>query len=323
MRMTRRAAVDVSLLILVNTMWAGQYAAYRIATEKMGPVTVSAWAFLLASLVLLPFLGWERRAARRMGFEPAVSRRHPEETSGPRWKARNVFGFLMISILGLIPGSMLLAWGVARSTASNAAIIYLTMPVMTALLASVILGEKMNYLRWGSLGISLVGVLILSAADLRQLQLLKGGFLLGNSLVILACLGSSFYNVYCKELLKRFTPLEVLIYGYTLAFLASMLLLPWVEPLSLSSLHAYSVATWVALVALSVFSWGLAMVLWMFLLKRLDVSQASVSIYLLPFLGVLISTVTLKEKITPVMIVGGLVTLAGTVLITSLEPTPA
>jgi drug/metabolite transporter (DMT)-like permease len=63
------------------------------------------------------------------------------------------------------------------------------------------------------------------------------------------------------------------------------------------------------------------MVLWMFLLKRLDVSQASVSIYLLPFLGVLISAITLKERITPAMIVGGFITLAGTILITSFEPT--
>ncbi|PYU93248.1 MAG: EamA family transporter, partial [Acidobacteria bacterium] len=51
------------------------------------------------------------------------------------------------------------------------------------------------------------------------------------------------------------------------------------------------------------------MVLWMFLLKRLDVSQASISIYLLPFLGVLISAVTLKEKVTTTMAVGGLVTM--------------
>jgi len=321
MKITRRAAVDISLLILVNTMWAAQYAAYRVATEKMGPVTVSAWNFLLASLVLLPFLGWERRAARRLSSEPSLAVQHPGATSGPRWNSRMILEFLMISILGLIPGSALLAWGVARSTASNAAIIYLTMPVMTALLASVILGEKMSRLRWGSLGISLAGVMILSATDLRQLQLLRGQFLLGNVLVLLACLGSSFYNVYCKGLLKRFTLLEVLIYGYTLAFLASALLMPWTEPLSIASLHAYTTATWLALLALSVFSWGLAMVLWMFLLKRLDVSQASVSIYLLPFLGVLISAVTLKERITPVMIVGGLVTLAGTVLITSLEPT--
>ncbi len=320
MRISRRAAVDISLLVLVNTMWAGQYAAYRVATEKMGPVTVSAWAFLLASLVLLPFLGWERLAARRLGLAPAF---HDQQRSASRWSARSAFEFLMISVLGLIPGSMLLAWGVARSTASNAAIIYLTVPVMTALLASLILGEKMSALRWASLGVSLAGVLILSATDLRQLQLLRGRFLLGNALVLLACLGSSFYNVYCKELLKRFTLLEVLIYGYTLAFLASLLLMPWAEPLSWSSLRSYSAATWVALAILSVFSWGLAMVLWMFLLKRLDVSQASVSIYLLPFLGVLISAATLKERITPVMVIGGLVTLAGTVLITTLAPTSA
>ncbi len=321
MKITRRAALDISLLIAVNMMWAAQYAAYRVATEKMGPVTVSAWAFLLASLVLLPFLGWERHAAHRSGFQPDASTQHPEDKPGSRWSARNAFGFLMISMLGLIPGSMLLAWGVERSTASNAAIIYLTVPVMTALLASLILGEKMSALRWGSLVISLAGVLVLSASDLRQLQLLRGRFLLGNVLVLLACLGSSFYNVYCKELLKRFTLLEVLIYGYMLAFLASLVLMPWAEPFSWSSLRTYSTATWVALIALSVFSWGLAMVLWMFLLKRLDVSQASVSIYLLPFLGVLISAVTLKERITLVMVIGGLVTLVGTVLITSLDPT--
>jgi NAD(P)-dependent dehydrogenase (short-subunit alcohol dehydrogenase family) len=58
------------------------------------------------------------------------------------------------------------------------------------------------------------------------------------------------------------------------------------------------------------------MVLWGFLLKRLDVSQASVSIYLLPFFGVIISAVALHERITPTMIVGGIVTLAGTILIT-------
>jgi drug/metabolite transporter (DMT)-like permease len=61
--------------------------------------------------------------------------------------------------------------------------------------------------------------------------------------------------------------------------------------------------------------------LWMFLLKRLDVSQASVWIYLLLFLGVLISALTREERITPAMIVGGLITLAGTILITSFEPT--
>lgn len=61
------------------------------------------------------------------------------------------------------------------------------------------------------------------------------------------------------------------------------------------------------------------MVLWMYLLMRLDVSQASVSVYLLPFLGVLISSVTLRERFTSTMTLGGAVTLVGTILVTSTE----
>jgi drug/metabolite transporter (DMT)-like permease len=52
--------------------------------------------------------------------------------------------------------------------------------------------------------------------------------------------------------------------------------------------------------------------------SRLDVSQACM-IYLLPLLGVLFSAVLLKEKITPAMLVGGLLTLTGTILITSAD----
>ena len=48
--------------------------------------------------------------------------------------------------------------------------------------------------------------------------------------------------------------------------------------------------------------------------------KAPVSIYLLPFFGVIISALTLKERITRTMMLGGLVTLAGAILITSLDP---
>jgi len=55
-------------------------------------------------------------------------------------------------------------------------------------------------------------------------------------------------------------------------------------------------------------------------LNRFDASRASVSIYLLPFLGVLISTLTLHETLTWTTLLGGLLTLTGTVLITTFEP---
>lgn len=304
-------------------MWAAQYPAYKIASRNIGPVTLSAWTFLLAGVILLPFLIWERR---RIRYQKALSG-PAGGTLAPGARSllnkRNITGFLMIGIVGLIPASVFLAWGISRSSASGAAIIYLTVPVITALIASPILNEKMTLVRWGSVFLALIGVLIMSNIDWHHVGLTNSKFLLGNILVLAACASSSFYNVYCKELLSRFTPLEVLVGGYFLAVILSIPLIAALESFSWQAIRGYQAATWLAVIVLSVLSWGLAMVLWMFLLTRLDVSQASVSIYLLPFLGVLISAATLHEKITTAMVVGGLITLAGTILITTLEPSPA
>ncbi len=315
----KRKIVDVGLLILVNTMWAAQYAAYKTATEAMGPITVSAWTFLLAAIVLIPFLLREKKCSSPQGSPASQFRALLSSPQRGAWSKRDVAGFGVVGVFGLIPASAFLAWGTMRSTASNAAIIYLTIPIITALLATAILGEKMTRTRWLSLFVSLCGVLILSDIDWRHLDLVSGKYLVANMLVLLACMSSSFYNVCSKGLLRRFSPLEVLVFGYVIAVLVSLPLLIWVEPLTLAQIRGYSAATWFSLAILSVFSWGIAMVLWMFVLTRLDVSQASVSVYLLPFLGVLISTLTLGEKITSAMILGGLLTLAGTILITTRE----
>jgi len=268
----------------------------------------------------LPFLVIERCHRSSPGDSTARTTCTAPPSERSLLNKRNIIGFLVLGVLALIPASAFLAWGIDRSTASNASLIYLTVPIITAILASLILKEKMTLVRWASLFVALAGVLILSDIDWRHLQLTSGKFLFGNMLVLVACTSSSFYNVFCKELLRRFTVLEVLIYGYLLAVLVSLPFLVWVEPLTLAAVRSYGLSTWLSVLVLSVFSWGLAMVVWAILLKRLDVSQASVSIYLLPFFGVIISALTLNEKITPTMIVGGLVTLAGTILITSLDP---
>src|SRR5580765_931053 len=301
-----KGLTNFALLVIVNAMWAAQYAAYKTASAQMGPVTVSAWTFLLASLILLPFLLKER-------FALAAGKRRR------RWSKRDGIGFVVIGVFGLVPSSAFLAWGTERSTASNAALIYLTVPILTAVLASLILGERMTGIRWLSLAISLAGVLLLSRSDLHQQALARGEFLAGNVLVLLACASSAFYNVYSKDLLRRFTGLEILVYGYAMALVLCIPILIWTEPLSSPAIRAYTAATWLSVLVLSAFSWGLAMVLWMFVLRRIDVTQASVSIYLLPFLGVLISALTLHEPITASMLIGGAITLAGAVMITVAE----
>ena len=56
------------------------------------------------------------------------------------------------------------------------------------------------------------------------------------------------------------------------------------------------------------------MVMWMWVLGRLEVGQISVSIYLLPLFGLLLSVISLHEKIGLAQVVGGGIVLMGTVL---------
>ena len=48
----------------------------------------------------------------------------------------------------------------------------------------------------------------MSVTDLEESSFLGQSFLTGNLLILVGCFGSSFYNVYCKGLLARFSEVE-------------------------------------------------------------------------------------------------------------------
>ncbi len=90
------------------------------------------------------------------------------------------------------------------------------------MLASALLGERLTRLRVLCLLIGLAGVALMSVKDLEESSLFARSFLLGNALILVGCFGSSFYNVYCKGLMSRFHEVEILIYSYITASLASL-----------------------------------------------------------------------------------------------------
>lgn len=270
----------------------------------MDEIQLNMWTFAVASLMLAPCLFWERRTRTRLAL-------------GER-RGTFVGRFIVLSTVGIIPPSIFLAWGIAHSSASDAAIISLVIPVLMAIMAVVMLGERMTVVRWLSFGVAIFGTLLISKIDLSRGSM-KDGDLAGDAVILVAWLGSAFYNTYSKKLLGRFTELEVLTYGYLVA-LSECLFMHLIEshgtPINYGQ---YSFRVWGSILVLGGMSWGIAMVIWMWLLKRLDVSQVSISIYLLPLLGVLISSVTLHEKVSVHQIGGGVLVLVATTLTVASE----
>jgi drug/metabolite transporter (DMT)-like permease len=295
------------LLILTNLMWAFQYTGARIATRKLGPITVAllpmAAATILLGLVLLSRRGKTnaKAALERGNF------------------AHQLLSFLTLGIIGCVVSQFCVIAGIKRSLASNASVISLTIPVLTAFLATLLVGEKMSRLLWVSFALAIIGVLLVSDVDWHSVQIFHGKYLIGNALILAGCCGSAFYNAFSKRLLRLFTPLEVVVYSFAVADVVLFIAMMWREPLSWNQLASLGPAIWLSLAIVAIFSLTTAMMLFFWIIDRINLTQAALSIYLLPVFGVLISTVTLKERIRWQLVAGGMLVFVGTLLATRFE----
>ena len=138
-------------------------------------------------------------------------------------------------------------------------------------------------------------------------------------MIFLSVNGSAFYNAYSKKLLGRYSPLQVLLYSYyaVFAFLCPITL--YAEPRGFTNLLHYNATVWTGLVLLALFQYFLSMVIFLNVLTRLDATQAAVSNYLIPFFGTVIAAIVLHERLTKFMVVGGILVLASTLLVTVYE----
>jgi drug/metabolite transporter (DMT)-like permease len=229
--------------------------------------------------------------------------------------------FFLLALLGVFPGQVLITYGTRISLASNAALLMLTLPVSTAIMAVIFLGEKMTAVRWVSFSLAIAGVLFCSGRDLHGLNF---GFtyLLGNGLILAGTLGSALYNSYGKKVLERYSPMEMLFLTYLAMFFIMTPLVLVKEGDVFHAFTGFTARTWIGLTLLTFFHNYLAMVLFLKALKVLDAIQAALSNYLITFFGVPIAAIWLGEKLAPLAIVGGLLVLGSTLLIT-LKDKPA
>jgi len=300
--MNSAAWLNLASLVLVNLLWAAQYPAYKIAGDRMEAAALNFWTLLFASILLLPL--WIRQRLRRPWLAES--------------RLKSIGEYLLLGILGIVPPSVMLSWGIAHSSASNAAILSLTIPALMTMLGVLMLGEKFTLIRVLSLMLGLGGTLLISTHDLSQVSFDRT-LLLGNSVILVAGLGSAFYNTYSKDLLSRYSEVDVLLYSYGIGAVACAIISASAEARPFYYVTGYSGRVWLAIGVLGVLSWGVAMILWMWVLKRLEVGQISVSIYLLPFFGLLLSILSVHDRITLPQIVGGLLTVASTASLTLFE----
>ncbi len=288
-----------ALLAIASLIWSAQGIAVKFLDRHMGPIAITFVPFYITTVLFVPLLIRKRRA------NPGAVR--------PTWADWGKF--VLAGVGGQVLAQLGMTWGISKSLASNGAVLNLMIPVITAVLASFMLHEKLSVLRLASLAIGLVGVLLMSAEDLRQASFAEMKYIVGNGLILVGTFGSAFYNTYCKGLLRRFQEIEILIFSYITASIASLPLLVWAEPFKMSVFSAFDWKSWAAFAFLAILMYGASMLCFFAALEHLDVTVASVSLYLVPIFGVLLAAILLGERLSALAMFGSGIVLLATILI--------
>ena len=289
------------LLFSCNFMWALQFTCVKLVQDQVGSLFTVWGPMTLATVMVYPLVRWEAKSTEKRD-----------------WRPGDILVYLVLAVVGVFPGQVLITWGTRMSLASNAALLMLTLPVTTAFLAFIFLHERMTTIRWVSFGLEIIGVLMCSGIDVRTLNFGKS-YLYGNILIFAGTLGSAFYNSYGKKVLERYSPTEMLFFTYLAMFLIMTPLTLAKESGVFAAIPHFTLQTWIGLALLTFFHNYLSMVLFLKALKQLDAIQAALSNYLVTFFGIPIAAIWLEEKLTPLAIIGGILILGGTLLITVWE----
>ena len=283
------------MLFACNLMWSLQFTCIKLTQDQVGPY-FTVWAPMLFSVFLLaPFVV---RDFRRGGK-----------------KFKDILIFVQLAILGAFPAQVLMTWGTQYSLASNSAILTLTLPVITAIFAFLLLKEKMNRIRWLSFVVAITGVILISTGDIKQLNF-GSKYAIGNLLIFLAIIGNSYYNVGCKKVSSRYSEIEMVFYTYTVIVILLTPLVIHFEKDVFARIPEFTMQTWTGMALLTIFHNFLSMVLFFKALKTLDAMQVALSNYLIAFFGLPIAAIWLGERLSAQSITGGILVLLSTLLIT-------
>lgn len=295
----KKSYVSWIALFACNLMWSLQFTCIKLIQAQVGPFTTVFIPMLLATVFMVPFVYKDVRANKKR-------------------KLGDLLIFALLALLGQFPAQVLTTFGTQQSTASNGAIISLSLPVVSALLAVILLKEKMNSLRWISFMVAIIGVVFCSLKDFTLIDFSKQ-YMIGNALIFSGILGSGFYNTMCKKISGNYTAIEMLFYTYIFMLL---LLAPFVwiyERNILQVVPQFTANTWIGLTLLTVFHNFLSMILFFGALKNLEAIQVALSNFLISFFALPIAVIWLHERLSLITVVGGLMVLASTVIITLWE----
>jgi len=249
------------------------YSAFRLAHEKIRKQDASAWFYL-------PRLNSHRLLLLSLGFAT----------------------FFL--------GPILQNTGLASSQAIDNALIIAMEPLLTAILAWMILGDRLNQKQLLGFGLALLGFSLLSGLTPARLSQGWDSHLIGNLLILVSLLGESLYSPLSSKLLKGSSPRPA--FG-SMLFVGVILLtiLMFFSPSGRVHWGNLSGVQLLALIWLGPLGTTVSYLFWLWALTQVPIASLVLTLFIQPLSGSIWGYLALGETLSGLQVFGGTLIVMG------------
>lgn len=279
-------------LMLMALCWGGTFIAVRMLVPVVDPVTGSFLRFLVASAILATVVYWQ-------------------EKHFPKVQLKHLPRIILLGSLGVFGYNLLFFGGLALVEAGRGSIIIALNPVVTFLLASLVVRRLPHRL-------AVVGVLTSMSGAITVITEGQWGALFAGAvgrgeLMLVGCvLCWASYAVLGKAIMKFYSPLVLTAYavfaGTLLLFIAVLFQGTLIQGLTIPLIY------WAPTFYLAFFGTVLGFIWFYQGVNQLGPAKASAFVNFVPMWAVILGTLLLDEPVTSALLIGGPLVILGVIL---------
>lgn len=282
------STVAYASVVLAAVLWGGSIVAQKMALGSFSAVEASVLRDV-GGLAILLVTWWAKEGGRI-----TISRAD-----------MGLLGFLGLGVLG---NHLLILMGLNYVSGAVGGVIIGSSPVVTTFLSALLIRDvPIRAVLAGAL-LSFAGVGLVSVAGF---QAAGEQPLLGGTLVFLGVVSWALYSIGSRSVMERISALTV---NWTTLAVATVLQIPllWTDQKMMDAgLSSVTTSDWLALGYLVVFATAVAQQAWLFGVKGIGPSRASVLGNLTPVAAIGLSALLLSESVGPIEIIGICLILTG------------
>jgi len=287
----RDSPVAFAALAGAGTIWGASFVLGKVALLELSVPHLMLYRFVFASMAFVPLLVHAR----------------------PRLERRDWSAVAIAAIVG-VPVQFLLQFeGLARTTASHAALMIGTAPVLVAIAAFIVLRERLKPVAWFALIASTAGVaLIVMQTGAHAPGRAAPPTLAGDALVLTSMFAAVVWILVSKQLMVRHSAVVV---SGVITITGTVALAAWVIARDGLPPTALATETWLAVASLGLIATTLSTVLWNWGLAHTDAGKAGAFINLEPVVGAALGVWLLHESLGTTAVLGGVLIVAGALVV--------